>query len=426
MKHTVEEFTLDNGVKGLLIDVPGATVMDYELNFRAGHYLVKRNKWEVPHIMEHLVLGANNKFPQARLFQAEFEKNGAYSNATTSTYSVNYIAECADFEWKRILDLLKISVEEPLFLENEFIAEKGNVREELTGDLNNHFRQLIISAREKMGFVGLLETEKLKLLDGIKLKDISDHYKKTHHSDNMRFIISGAVKKRQKSIIGALESINLPRGERYELPDETPIPQKDVNYIHWEGVENLFFYFETFSHLIMEPVQEDAMVLLNVMLTNTLHSKILGEARARGLVYHMSSNFNNFKLGSGWWFGAQIMESNAPALFEIMVREIKNVLDGKIDDADIESARQYCLGRYQRGIQTVNGLVRGYGGGYFFDERIDDYYAIPARYKEVNKNQMIDVARQMFSENVWGLHILGTAGEKVAQDLNSRLVPLFN
>src|SRR3954465_6134832 len=108
MKHTVIEIELNNGAKGLLVNVPGATVIDYEFNFRAGEYLVDRPKWEVPHLMEHVLLGANEKYPKARLFQAEFEKNGAYSNAHTSTYHITYEAECADFEWLRVLELMVV------------------------------------------------------------------------------------------------------------------------------------------------------------------------------------------------------------------------------------------------------------------------------------------------------------------------------
>ena len=85
MIHTASEISLKNGAKGVLIDVPGATVMDFEFNFRAGEYLVERPKWEVPHLMEHVLLGANQLIPKARLFQAEFEKNGAANNASTNT-----------------------------------------------------------------------------------------------------------------------------------------------------------------------------------------------------------------------------------------------------------------------------------------------------------------------------------------------------
>ncbi len=152
MQHDVEEVVLESGISGLLINVPGAKVMSYDFNLRAGYYLAPEGKWEVPHVMEHLLCGANEEFPKSRYFDAEVKKNGAYTNAYTSTYNVGYVGECADFEWDRVLDLLMLSISKPLFLKEEFAAEMGNVKEELTGYLSNYFRQLGVSLGERVGF----------------------------------------------------------------------------------------------------------------------------------------------------------------------------------------------------------------------------------------------------------------------------------
>src|SRR2546423_12992475 len=142
MKHIVTELTLKNGAKGLLIHIPDASVMSFEFNFRAGEYLVDPKKWETPHLMEHMLLGANERFPKSRVFQAEIEKNGAYSNASTSVYEISYEAECADFEWDRILELMLLAITKPLFLADEFEAEVGNVRVEHAACSYNHFSTL--------------------------------------------------------------------------------------------------------------------------------------------------------------------------------------------------------------------------------------------------------------------------------------------
>src|SRR5882762_5631715 len=146
--------------------------MTFEFNFRAGEYLVNREKWETPHLMEHLLLGANERIPKARAFQAEFEKNGAYCNASTGTYDITYEAECADFEWQRVLELFLLAISKPLFLEDEFQAEFSNVREELTARSNNHFRHLSLALREQYGFYALTDRERLKLMDNVTTQDI--------------------------------------------------------------------------------------------------------------------------------------------------------------------------------------------------------------------------------------------------------------
>jgi predicted Zn-dependent peptidase len=102
----------------------------------------------------------------------------------------------------------------------------------------------------------------------------------------------------------------------------------------------------------------DALNLSNTMLTETLHSKILGTARERGLVYGMSSGVGQAKLNSNWWFGAQVSPKNAAALFEIIVTELEKIFSGELAKADIEAAQQYSLGRFQRGAQTVSGTAK--------------------------------------------------------------------
>lgn len=427
MKHTVSEVVLNNGARGLLINVPEATVMSFEINFRAGEYLVPREIWEAPHIMEHLLLGANKRIPKARQFQAEFEKNGAYCNASTGTHDIIYEAECADFEWDRILDWLLVAICEPLFLEEEFHAESGNVREELTARSNNHFRHLSIALREAYGFYSVTDKERLRLMSNVTLDSVRKHYKNTHNSSNMRFVISGKITAtRRKQIKELLESIDLPKGNgRKELPDETPQTLTKALTIRNKTVENYYFYFDTFLRRRMNNDELAAMGLLNSMLTETLYSRILGTARERGLVYSMSSGVGYDLNSTNWWFGAQVRPDNAHALFDIMISQLKEIFDGHLTKEEIDAAKQRRLGGYQRGYQTVSGMANYYSNPYFFDDTFIDYYTLPDRIKSVTKTRIVQGAQDLFSEKVWGLGILGNPATGEVEQLTSQLNDLW-
>jgi predicted Zn-dependent peptidase len=427
MKHIVSELKLKNKARGLLIHIPDATVMSFELNFRAGEYLVKPNKWEAPHLMEHLLLGANKKFPHARIFQAEFEKNGAYNNASTNVYEVTYEAECADFEWDRILELLLVSVTQPLFLEEEYKAEYGNVREELIGRSNNHFRHLSLSLREAYGLTAKTDQERLKLMSNVTLDDVRRHYQRTHTTSNLRFVIAGNfTPTRREALEQAFAELDLPRGSgRRPLPDELPESLSEPLYLRNKTVDNLYFYVDTFIERRLSEPETDALGLINTMLTETMYSKILGRARERGLVYGMSSGWGQTKLSGNWWFGAQVTAENAPQLFEIMIEELTKVFNGDLDVEDIAAAQQYSLGRFQRGAQTVGGTAAGYSGRYFFDDVIEDYYLVPKRIKAVSKEAIVAIAKDMFSENTWGVGILGNCGVEQAREFQMQLAPLW-
>ncbi|HSX33936.1 MAG TPA: pitrilysin family protein [Candidatus Saccharimonadales bacterium] len=427
MKHVVTELKLKNGARGLLVHIPDASVMSFEFNFRAGEYLVEPDKWETPHLMEHMLLGANERYPKSRLFQAEIEKNGAYSNASTSVYEISYEAECADFEWERILELMLLAITKPLFLADEFEAEMGNVREELTARSNNHFRHLSLALREQYGFMAKTDDERLKLMDNVTAYDVRAHYERTHTSRNLRFIIAGNLTpKRQEQVEETLVSIDLPSGTgRIDLPKETPKPQASPVYLHNKTVKNLYFYIDSFMLRRMSDPETDALNLVNTMLTETLYSKILGTARERGLVYGMSSGFGQTRLSSNWWFGAQVSLKNATALFEIIVDELNNVFRGEIAAEDIEAAKAYALGRFQRSAQTVAGVAGGYSERYFFDEVIDDYYAVPRRIKAVTKTQIVETAQALFADHIWGLGILSNCDKPFAAELYKQISPLW-
>jgi predicted Zn-dependent peptidase len=166
----------------------------------------------------------------------------------------------------------------------------------------------------------------------------------------------------------------------------------------------------------------DALEMVNTMLTATLHSRILGEARERGLIYSMDSGLDIARNYTGWWFGAQVMAKNTPALFEIMVRELQRVKTGDISQADLSAAKQYLLGRHQRSGQTVSGTAYGYASRYYFDDTINNYDAIPERINAVTAARIKKVSRGMFNDGISALGFLGAS--KSRQPLADKLFEL--
>lgn len=428
MKHTVEEVSLKNGIKGLLVNVPDASVMTYDLSFRAGDYLVDPQKWEIPHAMEHVLLGANETYRTSRSFQAELEKNGAYANASTGSYDITYEAECADFEWDRILSLMLTAISKPLFLKTEFEAEMGNIREELFSRSNNHFRHLNLALREKYGYHVLTDQERLKRLENVTLEDVRKHYKNTHRTPNMRFVIAGNLTNaRREILLKMLENIELPNeGVRTALPVEIPKSQNKGLYINNKSVENIYFYIDTFMNRRATESEIYALSLLNVMLTETLHSRIFGAAREKGLVYGVGSNYTRYLNATNFWVGAQVMTTNTDKLFKIIKRELTRVIDGKISDEDIRAAKLYSLGKYQRGAQTVSGTANLYTGRYFYEEEYEDYEKIPDKIQAISKEQVQAVMMSLYAEGVKGFGILGNCGDEFVQKAYASLDELWS
>lgn len=426
MKHSVSEVQLKNGAQGLLIDVPGASVTSYELNFRAGEFLVPRKKWETPHILEHMVsAGANEQYPDRNLFNAEMSRNGAYINAYTSYYSVAYVGEVADSEWDRVLRLQQISLTKPLFLQAEFDAEFGNIHDELISLSNNHFRALSGKISQGFGFKIATDFERSELMSNVIREDLVEHYQKTHFTRNLRFVIAGSLRGRRVSVKRLLEELDLPTGPaRFNLPKESAKKLKGPTFIANETVPNIYLIISTHFNDIIDQKDDDALGLARIMLTETLYSRIFGQARDKGLVYHVSSGHHISSKVTEWWLSAQVLPDNAPALANIVLAEIKKVQNGIIDENELENTKQYALGSFQRSMQTVQSVSSAYSR-YFFDGYIEDMRSIPARIHAITKRDIARAMSKLFAENLGGAGVLGGTDPKIAEKLNEHLLPLW-
>ncbi len=421
MKHTVEEVNLKNGAKGLLIDIPGASVMATRVEFRAGMMYAKNHGiYELPHVVEHLAFGANAKYKDEQAFEAEFTKNGAYHNAWTSDISVCYETECADFEWDRIMALQRVSICEPRFNEEELKSEKANVKSELTGYMNDYYRLLWPRVQQAVGEDVLDLQERRETIANIELKDIREHYRRTHTAKNMLFIIAVRIRGRRRKIIRELESWPLKEGEKFEIPisdlkttEAVAIRRKDAN--------NITFGFSLVTPRHLEADEAFAMNCLNHILNGTTNSKIFGNARKRGLVYGMGSSLAVNASSSYWDFDGEVDVENATKLFDLIQEEMMKALNGEISDKDFEAAKSYALGRFQMGAQTPSQIADYYAENYFVNETVEKYDNMPNLIRGIDKAKMIELAREFAGSGIKGFAAVSSVEKAVISGLETKL-----
>lgn len=425
MKHTVEEVRLKSGARGLLIDIPGATVMSFQFQFRAGNrYVSNKDKYETAHIMEHMAFGANAEFKSEHEYEAEFTKNGAYHNAYTSDLSMVYVADCADFEWERIFNLQRVAICQPKFNKDELEAEKGNVRSELTGYLNNHNRVLWPKMQQLLGEDVYTFWQRLQTIQNVTIADIREHHKRTHTASNMIFVIAGKLKGRKSDIKRQLEAWELAEGERFEVPRDE-LSSGNPTLIRRKEASNLTFGWSLTIPRELTDDEAEAMNCLDLILTGTMHSRIYGAARKKGLAYGVFSDTSVGFHDSSWDFGGQVNLETAAGLFDIMVREMKCVLEGSITEDELAAAKSYALGRYQMGAQTVAQISNFYTGRYFADGVVKDYEKVPESIRKITRERMIATAREFISANTWVMAGVSSGEKAELVELNDRLATLF-
>ncbi len=425
MKHTATEVQLKNGARGLLIDIPGATVMSFQFQFRAGNRYVKsKDIYETAHLMEHMAFGANAQFSSQHMFEADFTKNGAYHNAYTSDLSMAYVADCADFEWDRILSLQRVAICQPKYTNAELDAEKGNVRSELTGYLNNHYRLLWPKVQQLLGEDILNYRQRLLTIPSVKLRDIREHHTRTHTTDNMRFVIAGKLTGRKAKILEDIESWELPRGERFVVPRDE-LAKANPYLIKRKEASNLTFALSMTVPRELTDDESEAMDCLNHILTGTLHSRIYGAARKKGLAYDLFSDTSVGFYDSSWELGGAVNLDKADEIMDIMIRELKAVLNGKISEDELDAAKSYALGRHQMGAQTVSQISGFYSGRYFGDGVVKDYEKAPDAIRRITLDRINKTASEFIAADTWVLAGVSSGEKDNFVVLNDKLEKLF-
>lgn len=395
--------------------------MNTKFQFRAGMRYAKRTEvYEIAHIVEHLAFGANAKFNNEQAFEAEFTKNGAYHNAWTSDFSVCYESECADFEWERILRLQQIAIAEPRFNDEELKSEKGNVKAELTGYMNDYARLLWPRLQQMVGENVPDLQERIKTINNIELKDIREHYRRTHNAKNLRFIIAGSLRGRKRKIIKILNQWNLHDGKRYPVPQDELHPAKPV-LIRRKDASNITFAFTWMLPRKLEPSEVYAMNCLNHILCGTMSSRIFGQARKHGLVYGMGSDITNGRHSVSWDFDGEVNAENAIMLFELIHKELTKVLKGDLSDKDLENAKSYANGRYQIGAQTVGQISDYYSDGYFSTSTIEKYSKMPSLIKNITKAEIVSIAQEFLTSEINAMVAVSSVEKALINELSEQL-----
>jgi zinc protease len=426
MQYEVSEYQLKSGGRGLIVNVSGSPVMATQFQFRAGSRFVKnyREKSETAHIMEHMAFGANDGFASAHDYDSTFTKNGAYHNASTTDTAMTYVATCADFEWDRILDLQRSAICQPHFPDEEFDAEFGNVKAELTGYLSQADWILWPKMSQAMGEDTKTVQEGLDSMTNISVKDIREHYARTHTGGNLRFVVAGDFTGRLGKLREILNSFELNSGERPPIPVDE-MHSADPFTIRRKDVPGIALGLSMILPRRLSDEETEAMNLLNHILSGTLHSRIQGAARKRGLLYYMWSKTSAYEHNSAWDFGSEINVDKLAAVVDLLVAEIRRILDGEIDAQDIDDAKSYALGRHQMGIQTTAQLNAWLAERYFFDGRIEDFAAQPDRIRAITAERIVATAREFLAHNCWTLGLYGNTDKATAEMLHGKIGKLF-
>ncbi|MCA9340463.1 MAG: insulinase family protein, partial [Candidatus Saccharibacteria bacterium] len=146
----------------------------------------------------------------------------------------------------------------------------------------------------------------------------------------------------------------------------------------------------------------------------------------KGLAYSVFSDTSVGFHDSSWDFGGQVNLDTSAGLFDIIVRELKAVVSGKVTEEELDAAKSYALGRHQMGAQTVSQISGFYTSRYFGDGVVKDYDKVPDAIRRITRDRMLATAREFIAHNTWALAGVSSGEKNEIVALNDKLESIFS
>ncbi len=393
-------------------------MVDIELEFRAGQDLGNWDRFQVPHLLEHLMF-TNKTYPKPRQFSIEVEKNGAYHNAHVDNLSVVYVYECAEFEVARIAELAAIQISEPTFPPAEFKTEISNVREELSGAQSNNARLGAANlAHAAIGYPTL--ATQIQQLASIDRADVVNYYQATHHGDNLRFVIAGDT---DFELLTKKLDVKLPCGQRLAIPVTLATKLKQP-IVARRDIDQVFFNLFSERTRRFSYRQLIAARIVTNLLSDGFSSLLFGLARERGLIYNMGMGVEDAFHSAILRLSGSVTPGNAKAFFKLVAEQVALAKSGRFTKSEFDQTRERMLGQRAISYQQLSNLT-SYYDTYFTEDEVIPFETFDQLLAKIDKAEATAAFRELFSDDSWGLSLVGPTDSKSGRLLQHSIEELW-
>lgn len=192
----VQELTLANGLKVLILEVHKAPVVTVQVWYRVGSRNELMGRAGLSHMLEHMMFKGTAKYPKGT-FSRTVRKNGGNDNAFTSQDYTAYFENLAADRVELALELEADRMQGLLLDDGEFQLEREVVKEERRLRIEDNPQAYLVETLYAQAFlqhpyhwpiIGWFRD-----LNAMTLEDLRNHYDTYYSPNNATLVIAGDV-----------------------------------------------------------------------------------------------------------------------------------------------------------------------------------------------------------------------------------------
>jgi predicted Zn-dependent peptidase len=400
-QEDIKSFTLDNGMKILVLEDSSIPNANMYLFWKVGSRNEVPGITGISHFFEHMMFNGSAKFGP-KMFDRTMEAAGGANNAYTSenvTVYTNWFPAGAmetifDLEADRIarLDIDAAMVE----------SERGVVASERTTGLENSNWRVLQEELKGAAFRAHPYSWSVigheSDIAAWSLEDLRQYHSTYYAPNNAVVVIAGDVKLAEVRAMA----------DKYFAPIPAKAPPREIKTLEPEqkGERRVFVKKASVStpnlmlaYHIPETAHPDhyALDLLAAILgegkSSRLYQSLVNNQIALGVETYMPESFDPNLF---YFYAVAAEDTDAAKLEQALLAEIAKVSDTGVTAAELEKVKNLRLMDFYRTLETINGKANTIGTFELFMGSYGKLFSAPEEYNKVTPQDIQRVASQYF------------------------------
>jgi zinc protease len=399
-----QQFTLPNGLVGVVIPDNRAPVVTQMVWYRIGAADEPMGKSGIAHFLEHLMFKATETLPSGQ-FSKIVSRLGGNDNAFTSHDATAYFQRVSKQHLPRMMEMEADRMVNLRLAENEVLTERDVILEERRSRVENNpsaiMDEQMSAALYRNHHYGIPVIGWEHEIAALSRQDALDFYKAYYAPNNAILVVAGdvtldEVKALAEKSFGPLPPSPAikPRVRPSEPPLRAPVrvELKDPR----SGKATLQRQYMVPSYAQAEPGVAEALELLMKIVgvgpTSRLYRKLVVEDHVASSAggYYGGYGLDTSKIG---FYGVPVDGVDLAKVEAAIDAVIEDVKAKGVTEAELNRAKANYIAEYVYDSDSQSSLARRYGWALVVGRKIEDVEQWPDRISKVTAADVVDVAR---------------------------------
>lgn len=392
---------LANGVRVLLIPMPGVESVTTMLLVKTGSRNETEEQAGISHVLEHMVFKGTKNYPTPMAIAEAVDGVGAEQNAFTSKEYTGYYITSAAQHLPLALDIQSEMLTVPLLPQDDLNREREVIVEEINmyedqpmAKAGEEFENLIYGG-SSLGreIIGTKETVRATTSEHLRT-----YMSQWYYGGNVLLVIAGKIPDR-KSVTNLINEKLGGMKQGGIMDYVSPGGYGKPGFKHAKKKTEQAHFYVGVPGLSMHEPRRYALQLAQIVLGGGMSSRLFNEIREkRGLAYYVKADLDMTNDTGYLAVRAGVkLEQLSEALK--VVKEEMFKLGTTITAAELNKAKEYILGRMPLSLEESMGVAQFFGLRTLIKDEVTQPSQVVEKVKGVTMEEVRKVCEELIVES---------------------------